>query len=256
MQMSIPLEIIPVKPMTDAEFMLAHDADFVKNIFGGSISNGFDNRDLAVARSLRYTNASLRDAALHALRQGGVAVSPSSGFHHACYDRANEFCTFNGLMIAACSLFKQGLANKVGIIDCDYHYGDGTDDIIQRLNLWDKVKHFRAGMEYTTVDQANEFLSRLHGVVESMRDCDVILYQAGADADINDPLGGFLTQEKMYQRDLRVFEACRRFGVPVVWNLAGGYQRLANGDVNWKAITDIHSNTLHACWSVFDGSGV
>ena len=52
----------------------------------------------------------------------------------------------------------------------------------------------------------------------------MILYQAGADPHVDDPLGGMLTSSQMYERDKLVFETARERGVPVVWNLAGGYQ--------------------------------
>ena len=43
-------------------------------------------------------------AAREALRCGAVAAAPCSGFHHAGYDKAEGFCTFNGLMVTACVL--------------------------------------------------------------------------------------------------------------------------------------------------------
>lgn len=38
------------------------------------------------------------------------------------------------------------------------------------------------------------------------------------------PLGGVFTTAGYRQRDRLVFAAAARAGVPVVWNLAGGYQ--------------------------------
>jgi acetoin utilization deacetylase AcuC-like enzyme len=34
-----------------------------------------------------------------------------------------------------------------------------------------------------------------------MADCEVLLYQAGADPHINDPLGGWLTTAQLRERD-------------------------------------------------------
>ena len=39
------------------------------------------------------------------------------------------------------------------------------------------------------------------------------------------PVGRVLTTEQMAERDRTVFTVCARMGVPVVTNLAGGYQR-------------------------------
>jgi hypothetical protein len=63
--------------------------------------------------------------------------------------------------------------------------------------------------------------------VRQFADCDVLLYQAGADPHIDDPLGGWLTDAQLAQRDRLVFETCRELGLPVAWNLAGGYQSAA-----------------------------
>ena len=49
-----------------------------------------------------------------------------------------------------------------------------------------------------------------------------MIYQAGADPHIDDPLGGILTTKQMSWRDRQVFEQLGH--KPLVWNLAGGYQ--------------------------------
>ncbi len=49
-----------------------------------------------------------------------------------------------------------------------------------------------------------------------------MLYQAGADPHIDDPLGGILSSEQMSWRDRQVFEKLGHLSL--VWNLAGGYQ--------------------------------
>ncbi|OZB47637.1 MAG: hypothetical protein B7X60_05745 [Polynucleobacter sp. 39-45-136] len=74
-----------------------------------------------------------------------------------------------------------------------------------------------------------------------MRGCDVILYQAGADPHINDPLGSWLTTAQLFERDLLVFQAAAELGIPVAWNLAGGYQ------TPLRRVLEIHDNTMRAC---------
>ena len=80
-----------------------------------------------------------------------------------------------------------------------------------------------------------------------MRDCDVILYQAGADPHVDDPLGGWLTTEQLRERDRRVFESAQRLGVPIAWNLAGGYQEPLS------KVLEIHDNTMRECERVYGG---
>jgi acetoin utilization deacetylase AcuC-like enzyme len=65
-------------------------------------------------------------------------------------------------------------------------------------------------------------------------------YQAGADPHVDDPLGGFLDTQQLYDRDQRVFRAARAHRLPMVWNLAGGYQEPL------RRVLDIHDNTARA----------
>jgi IMP dehydrogenase/GMP reductase len=69
---------------------------------------------------------------------------------------------------------------------------------------------------------------------------DLVLYQAGADPHQNDPLGGWMTTAELRERDALVFETARARGLPLVWNLAGGYQRDAQGGI--APVLEIHRN--------------
>lgn len=251
-QLGIPLDICEPDPVSVAELSLAHEQCFVEQVLSGEVNNGFSNTDKKIAFTLPYTNGSMRTAAFAAIENGVVAVSPTSGFHHAHWNMASGFCTFNGLIVAAQCLLKKGKAKRVGIVDCDYHYGNGTDNIIDKLNLQKEIKHFTAGKVFHYPRQRQDFFEWLQEVMVFVSDCDVVLYQAGADPHVDDPLGGFLTTEEMYQRDLLVFTACKQYGIPVTWNLAGGYQLMDDKETtNWEALTEIHSNTMKACWEVF-----
>jgi acetoin utilization deacetylase AcuC-like enzyme len=75
--------------------------------------------------------------------------------------------------------------------------------------------------------------------------CDVLLYQAGADPYIDEPLGGWMTTEQMAERDKIVFETAKKMEIPIACNLAGGYQK----DI--RKVLDIHYNTMKACWAVY-----
>jgi hypothetical protein len=62
---------------------------------------------------------------------------------------------------------------------------------------------------------------------------------------VKDPLGGFLTTTQLRKRDAFVFRTLATMGIPVVWNLAGGYQKKPDGSI--PAVLEIHDNTLLAC---------
>lgn len=240
-----PIELIAPNPVSDDDLKLVHDPEYVDAIFAGKTRNGFGNDSLEVAASLRYTVGAMLDAALCALDNGKVAVAPCSGFHHAQYNYGISFCTFNGLMVVAMKLKRLGRAQRVGILDFDMHEGDGTASLIRHHHAEDWVEHYTAGREYVSRYQAEEFLERVPEMVCEMRDCDVILYQAGADPHVNDPLGGFLTTEQLLLRDLLVFSTAKKLGVPIAWNLAGGYQEDEGGGI--RLVLDIHDNTMQEC---------
>jgi acetoin utilization deacetylase AcuC-like enzyme len=73
----------------------------------------------------------------------------------------------------------------------------------------------------------SDFLKKLPKLIEdTFQECGVLLYQAGADPHINDPLGGWMTTEQLLERDTIVFETCRKIGLPCAWQscwwLSGG----------------------------------
>jgi acetoin utilization deacetylase AcuC-like enzyme len=251
-RLGIPLTQHDPEPVTVEEFARAHDEAFVRGVLEGRVENGFGSRSKTVAASLPWTSGAMRSAARHAWKHGGVALAPCSGFHHAAWGNVAGFCTFNGLMVTATALKAEG-ARRVGILDFDMHYGDGTDDIIDHLEAASWVTHFTAGRTYRSPSQASAFFARLPEILRSMAECDVVLYQAGADPHVDDPLGGWLTTAQLAERDARVFEGFKELGVPVAWNLAGGYQREKDGSI--PKVLEIHDNTLRACARVFDIRG-
>ena len=243
--LGIPLDIREPIPATVDELSLAHDRTFVEKVLACRTNNGFGNKLPSSADSLPYTCGAIVSAAREALRNGQVAVAPVSGFHHASYKQASGFCTFNGLVVAAQVLKKEGLVKKVGILDFDEHYGDGTASIISTLNLGDWLSQFSAGKDYREASQAKKFLQRIPELVARFSDCGLILYQAGADPHVADPLGGWLTTVQLAERDHLVFESAKALGIPIAWDLAGGYQ------YDFRAVLDIHDNTLRTCWDVY-----
>ena len=132
------------------------------------------------------------------------------------------------------------MAQRIGVLDFDQHYGDGTEDIIQTLGI-DFVRHYTAAEDYHSESRALEFLARIPEFVAAMSDCDVVLYQAGADPHVDDPLRRWLTTAQLAERDRLVFETARQLRIPLTWNLAGGYQKPL------RKVLNIHDNTMRAC---------
>ena len=249
---SAAIEVKSFEPATTETLYAAHSKVYVDGVLSCQRANGFGTKSPNIAASLRYTTGSMIAAATHVLSNKlpglNVAVSPTSGFHHAAYSDGGGFCTFNGLMSTAIYMHALGLANRILIVDMDQHYGDGTDDIIQKLGI-DYVDQITTGKSYRTAAQALACCELHH--VQPLQ-YSMVLYQAGADIHINDPLGGLLTTEQMRQRDKSVFNACTRLGLPIVWNLAGGYQRDAKGGI--EPVLALHRNTMVECIREYSNS--
>lgn len=79
----MPIQLIEPTHETTQELCLAHNPKYVHGVLSLEEDNGFDTRSRAVADSLPYTSGSMLSAARHVLKYGGVACSPTSGFHHA-----------------------------------------------------------------------------------------------------------------------------------------------------------------------------
>lgn len=156
--LGLPLGIRGFAPVTREQIKRAHDPVFVDDLLDSRIANGFGNRRADVAASLPFTSGSMLAAAQEALRNDVGAVSPTSGFHHAGYGHASGFCSLNGLMITAMNL--PGL--RVGILDFDMHYGDGTNDIIVQLDQHHRVIHFSQGGQRRI--SGGEFLFSIPGI--------------------------------------------------------------------------------------------
>jgi acetoin utilization deacetylase AcuC-like enzyme len=232
----------PAHPVTVEQLKLVHDADYVDAVFAGRAHNGFGNTDPRVPEACLWTIGSLVGAVKLAAEQAHTPVcSPSSGFHHAHYGDGGGFCTFNGLMVAAQLYLLDNPGHKVGIIDCDVHYGDGTADILQRKPwLKKRVVHHTSGKHFHEDTDRWEFFAWLEHAIHDVnkQGCDVVIYQAGADMHKADPLGGFLDDEDMALRDRRVFQGVK---AGITWNLAGGY-RTAGGSC--KPVLDTHMRTF------------
>ncbi len=229
-----------------------HDPEYVDGVLGGAVTNGFENTDPVINRSILASNSNFVAAARRAMTEG-VACSATQGFHHAGYDSGYGYCTFNGLMLAARLMLYGGAVKRVLIIDGDGHHGDGTDDIIEKLGLADRVTNHTSrsmGARYDTggLGSAADWKAYTDDLIREFEP-GIIMYQAGADAWVEDPYGaGYLNLLDMKRRDLGIMTAAKVAGVPLVWNLAGGYSQ------PMQKVIDIHLTTLTVSDWVYYGN--
>jgi acetoin utilization deacetylase AcuC-like enzyme len=229
----------------DEEITRAHCPAYLARVVTGTLSAeeqhaiGFPWTPQMAERSRRTSGATI--AAARAALRDGTAANLAGGTHHAFRDRGGGFCVFNDSAIAARALQAESLVERVVIIDCDVHQGNGTAAIfrndpsvftfsIHGANNFPFAKE--AGdldIELADGSGDREYLDALEGgLAEALAraEADLAIYLAGADPYLDDRLGRLaLTKQGLLGRDRMVFEACQRAGLPVAVTMAGGYAR-------------------------------
>lgn len=233
-----------IEPATRDHLMLVHDSEYVTGVLDGSVANGFGNRSVKDAKAICYTVGNLLNAVDYAYTHDTVAWSLTSGFHHAGHDFGGGFCTFDGLTLAAmCLHLDDGV--KTLIIDEDAHYGNGCTDIIEQRGMGDYCHYMQSANTHVVSDLVG-YARHLRTTIERFEP-GMILYQAGADNWVGDPLGGRLTMQELFERDRITFNIAREFNIPIAVTLAGGYAD------DYDDTLAIHMNTGEAMKQVYLG---
>ncbi|MEM9161972.1 MAG: histone deacetylase [Cyanobacteria bacterium P01_F01_bin.4] len=171
--------------------------------------------------------------------QHGLACNTAGGTHHAFPDYGSGFCIFNDLAIATRVLQRQGLIQKLLIVDLDVHQGDGTAWIFQSepsvftfsmhcaVNFPGRKQTSDLDVPLAAGTEDDAYLSTLqHHLPDVLSHVkpDLVLYDAGADPHKDDRLGKLaMTDTGLFQRDRYVLATCAQAGYPVACVIGGGY---------------------------------
>lgn len=216
----VPLEDVPLRPVTEAELLRVHAPSFVEQL------EAMRGRAGQLDPDTHTSPASVEVAALGAGatidlftrvaegqgRAGFSLVRPPG--HHSTPTQAMGFCLYGNLAVAAKHLLETQVVERIVIYDWDVHHGNGTQDM-----FWEdprvlfmsthqapfypgtgSMKETGAGAgEGTTVNlpcPAGTTEAQILGLNEDVlipraRDFapDIILISAGFDAHLDDPLG-------------------------------------------------------------------
>jgi acetoin utilization deacetylase AcuC-like enzyme len=151
--------------------------------------------------------------------------------------------------------------NKVIIMDCDVHQGNGTasifagDDSVFTFSIHG-AKNFPFHKEPSDLDVAlpdgttdEPYLEALdNGLALALASAqaELAIYLAGADPFEGDRLGRLaLSKAGLAERDRRVLARCKEAGLPVAVTMSGGYAK------NIDDIVDIHTSTMHIALQMF-----
>jgi acetoin utilization deacetylase AcuC-like enzyme len=243
---------------SDAEIMRAHDPDYLHRVQHGLLTPqeirriGFPWSPEMVERSRRSSGATI--AACRAALEDGFAANLAGGTHHAFSDNGQGFCVLNDAAIAARAMQTEGRVQRVVIIDCDVHQGNGTaailadDPTIFTFSIHG-AKNFPFHKEQSDLDVELEdgtedaaYLAALAaglGQVLAEAQADLAIYLAGADPFVGDRLGRLaLSKAGLAARDRLVFDFCQAARLPVAITMAGGYAPQI------EDIVDIHFQTI------------
>ncbi|MGB3340360.1 MAG: histone deacetylase [bacterium] len=191
--------------------------------------------------------------------ESGACYHIGGGFHHAFRDHAEGFCYLNDVVFAAVMMLEQGF-QKVAIVDCDLHQGNGTAKFfedekrvftfsIHQDQLYPKKERsdIDIGLDIGVGDA--EYIEKLGTALETIHtdfQPNFVIYVAGADPYIFDQLGNLkLTIEGLKKRDELVIRAAYKKNIPIIAVLAGGYAE------NTDDTVEIHCNTARVFFHLY-----
>lgn len=222
---------------------LAHDPNYVWAVLDKRLGReaerriGFPITDRVIRRgrlSAGGTTLAARLALAH-----GVACQTAGGSHHAHAAFGSGYCVFNDVAVAASVLRAEGVVDRILIVDCDVHQGDGTAAIFSgepavfTLSVH-AAKNFPARKQASDLDIAlpdktedaaylKVLEAHLPALLEDLRP-ELVFYNAGVDPHEKDRLGRLaLSEDGIIRRERFVVAACAEADAPLVTVVGGGY---------------------------------
>lgn len=172
-------------------------------------------------------------AELAMLRPSKWAINLGGGFHHARQGYGHGFCVFNDLTMAARRVLDGGVGcRRLLYLDLDVHQGDGFERDLgwdTRVSIIDAyhpglfpgdiaaaacpaMVERGARFHHRSWDKGRGFLAWLRAELPRVLadfDPDLVLYNAGSDVLVGDPLGNMdLPESAVAERDAIVFRCC------------------------------------------------
>lgn len=229
------------EPMPRDWIEAVHDPDYVAQVIETRVPRekerriGFPVTEAVALRAVAVPGGTYLAAKL--AQRHGFAANTAGGSHHALHDTGAGYCVFNDLAIAANRLAAEG--ERVLIVDCDVHQGDGTaalmagrSDVATYSIHAEKnfpVRKARSTLDVGLSDGTDDvaymdaLTTSLPALVEDFAPT-LILYQAGVDPWEGDRLGRLkLSREGLVVRDKWIASLARVRGLPLASALGGGY---------------------------------
>jgi acetoin utilization deacetylase AcuC-like enzyme len=261
-------EVHEPAPIAWEDLRRVHDGTLLRRIRTGTLTLreqralGLPWSPALVGRARRAAAGTLA-AARHAL-ETGVAMNLGGGTHHAGRDFARGYCLFNDVACATLRLRADGALERVLVVDCDVHQGDGTAQLLApdphafTLSLHGACNYpFQRIASDLDVDLPSgtgddAYLAALDAAlaraIPAAR-AELAFYLAGADPWEGDRLGRLaLTKAGLRARDELVLDRLGAAGVPACVVLAGGYAEDIRDtvDINASTAAVVHAAGVEA----------
>jgi acetoin utilization deacetylase AcuC-like enzyme len=252
------VDMLPGQPATIEQLTRVHTPDYVNRVQHGRLSAreirqiGFPWSPGMFERARHSVGSTI--AACRAALSEGLGLNLGGGTHHAGPDYGQGFCVFNDCAVAARVMQAEGLAQRIVILDCDVHQGNGTAEIfagdpsVFTFSIHGQKNFpFRkkpSDLDIGLPDDAGDaiYLDALEEGVDralTAAGAGLAIYLAGADPYAGDRLGRLaVTKRGLARRDGFVLDACRAAGLPLAIVMAGGYGK------NVEDTVDIHYQTI------------
>ncbi len=239
----------------DAKYLkIAHKSNYIDEVENSFPKNGlhFLDGDTIVSPGSRQASSDAVASIITAIdsvlnkefKNVFCPVRPPG--HHAEKDKAMGFCIYNNVAVGAHYLIEKYKLNKIAIIDFDVHHGNGTQNIfydnekVLYLSTHQYPFYPGTGASHEKGKYDNIFNIPLPSGTNSNNYFDAynhllvkiekfkpkfVLFSAGFDAHINDPLANFnLRSKDFYEITRRTLETVNKFcNGNVVSILEGGY---------------------------------
>lgn len=173
--------------------------------------------------------------------EGGMCANLGGGYHHAFPDQGRGFCAINDVAIAVHEVLREKLAERVMVVDVDFHQGDGTARCLAgRKDVFTFSIHSQEGwpeeksvsnkdiaVEQKEQDRYLEMLQE--GLTASVQEFqpDFVLLVDGSDAYEKDVLPGTkflkLPLSVMQKRSEFIIDLFADRKTPLSLVFAGGY---------------------------------
>ncbi|WP_026166536.1 histone deacetylase family protein [Gracilimonas tropica] len=236
-------EVVEPSMVDISNLITAHTSRYANAVWTGALDRKEIRRmGLPWSKSLairsRLAVQGTINAALMALQEG-LAGNLAGGTHHSMPDHGEGFCVYNDVAVAIKVLKQSMWVNKVLVIDCDVHQGNGTayifrndPDVFTFSIHGEKNYPFKKppsdldiGLPDKTGD--SEYHQTLIDALDHIFDQftpDLVFYLGGIDPLETDHFGRLaLTLKGLRERDRIVIETVTRRDLPLTLLLSGGY---------------------------------